>query len=115
MKIMGKLLGLMVLAAVIPGCRKEHLQPDENGTPLTWVSAFVNNDSVYYAAGVNDYIGLTFVNDVDVHRSFGTSIKSTVAGSSYFEVLLNNYQNVSADLPGDLDHSFYPGSFDYEY
>lgn len=115
MKIMRKLLGLMVLAAVIPGCGKEHLQPDENGTPLTWISALVNGDSVYYAAGVNNYIGLTFVNDIDVHRSFGTSIKSSGAGSSYFEVLLNNYSDVSADLPGDLEHSFHTGSFDYEY
>ncbi|HYV91404.1 MAG TPA: hypothetical protein VE978_06460 [Chitinophagales bacterium] len=112
---MMKLLALMILAVAIPGCKKEHLQPDEIKAPLTWISARINNDSVYFAAGVDNYAASTFVNDVDVHRSFGTSIKSTVAGSGYFEVFVNNYRDSLADLSGDLENSFQPGLFDYEY
>src|ERR1051325_11387096 len=115
MKIVMKLFSVLILVALITGCKKEHLQPDEINSPLTWFSAIINSDSVYYAGGVDSYVASTFVNDVDAHRSFGASIKSSSAGSSYFEVLVNNYNDSLANLSVDLGNSFHTGSFDYEY
>lgn len=115
MKIVMKLFSVLILATLITGCKKEHLQPDEINSPTTWFSAIINSDSIYYAGGVDSYVASTFVNDVDVHRSFGTSIKSASAGSSYFEVMVNNYNDSLADLSADLENSFHTGSFDYEY
>jgi len=113
---------VLVAFSFIFSCKKEHLQPEippasGNTEPLVFISAILDGDSVYYAGGINNYIGIPSMADTLTNfRMFNFSIQNShLPSQSYFKISINNYQNALGDPQSDLDSSIYPGSRSYMF
>lgn len=113
----------IIVAALsfIFSCKKEHLQPISlpggNSGPLVFISANLDGDSVYYAGGINNYVGIPSMADtLTDFRMFNFSLQNSQLSSlSYFKISINNYQTVKGNPQTDLDSSIYPGSRSYMF
>ncbi|HKR06304.1 MAG TPA: hypothetical protein VJY62_16835 [Bacteroidia bacterium] len=113
---------LLIALSFIFGCKKEHLQPITppaagNTEPLVFITANLDDDSVYFAGGVNNYVGIPSMVDTFTNfRMFNFSLQnSQLPFQSYFKISINNYQTVTGDPQTDLDSSIYPGNRDYMF
>ncbi len=113
-----KYLAFLYLSLSMVSCEKEHLQPDPppgNTTPLVYISATLNHDSIYLAGGLASYVGSVSVSDILTFREFNFTLKSTNNPfHSQMEISINNYQNEQGVLQADLDHSIFPGTRHYQ-
>ncbi len=110
----------LVLFCLFFSCKKEHLQPSipagGTSTPLVYISAILEHDSVYFEGGVNSYIGATSVNDSLTNRTFNFSLKNPQNPShSCFLISINNYQNSLGAPQTDLDNTIYSDMRDYQF
>ena len=113
---------VLIALSFIFSCRKEHLQPivppaTGNTDPLVFITANLDGDSVYFAGGVNNYVGIPSMQDTLVNfRMFNFSIQnSQLPTQSYFKISINNYQNIVGNPQTDLDSSIYPGTRSYMF
>jgi hypothetical protein len=111
---------LLIIFCSFFSCTKEHLEPDTppgaTPEPLIYISAFLDNDSIYFAGGVNSYVGITSVSDTFTHRTFNFTLQNSLDPShSYFRISINNFQNMLGDLQNDLDSSIYSGERHYQF
>lgn len=113
-----KCLMVPVALSFIFSCEKEHLQPVSppgSQVPLVYVTANLGSDSVYFAGGVNSYVGSTSVFDSSHFRTFNFTLKNPQNSfHSYFQISINNYRNVQGVLQNDLDSSVYTGTRNYQ-
>lgn len=109
---------LPLALCIILSCKKEHLQPDPlpgNPQPLVYISALMDSDSVYFAGGLNSYVGSTSVNDVQHFRVFNFTLKDHKnPNHSYFQFSINNCKNMQGDIQSDLDNSIYKDKRNYQ-
>lgn len=114
-----KYLFLPLMACLILCCRKEHLQPpipEGEQAPVVYITAKLDDDSVYFAGGVDYYAGSTSVFDTLIYRSFGFTLQNTLdSAHSYFQILINNYQSLQGNLQNDLDSSIFADVRHYQY
>jgi hypothetical protein len=112
---------IVVAISFIFSCKKEHLQPvtppGGNNEPLVFITASLDGDSVYYAGGVNNYIGIpSMVDTLANFRMFNFSLQnSQLPSQSYFKISINNYQSVIGNPQSDLDSSIYQGNRSYMF
>ncbi len=108
-----------MLLSMIFSCKKEHLQPDPppgSTEPLVYIAAKLNDDSVYFAAGVDSYVGSTSVFDTLHYRAFSFTLKTPNDSlRSYFKISINNYTDTLGVLQDDLDHSIYVDLRHYQF
>src|SRR5436190_17746359 len=120
-KIIFKYLGLAVAGLFFVACEKEHLQPDipeSQAVPLVYISAMLGPDSVYFTAGVNSYVGLSWVADTGVSRYFCFYLYSELSAplqpKRCFKIYVNN-ATLTAGVPEhDLDSTIVTDSLNYE-
>lgn len=108
----------IVLIACLTACKKEHLQalPSNTGnsTPLVYVTARLDNDSVYFAGGINGYAGSTDITDLNNYRTFNFTLRNQqLPNQSYFKISISNYAAFLGNPQSDLDSSLYPGNRSY--
>ncbi|MEO5571409.1 MAG: hypothetical protein ABIT08_09505, partial [Bacteroidia bacterium] len=120
-----KCLLVIVAFCFFFSCKKEHLSPDitvppipppdSTTVPYVYITAFIDNDSVYFAGGLNSYEGATSVFDTLTHRTFNFTMKNQQNPSySYFQISINNYQDSLGILQNDLDSSIFTGARGYQ-
>ncbi len=115
-----KCLILLAGLVFIFSCEKEHLQPDNISSandPLVYIEANLDSDYVYFAGGVNNYVGITAMHDTLTNfRMFDFSIQNPqLPLQSFFKISINNYQNTFGNPQTDLDSSIYPGNRSYMF
>ena len=97
-------------------CKKEHLDPESPSTPgstdpVVYIHAKLDNDSVYFAGGVDGYEGVPAVLDTNNNRFFNfTLLDPLQPASSYFKFSINNYSTIPGNPQSDLDSTIYPGT-----
>jgi|SRR6185436_5989753 len=113
---------VLAVFSLIFSCKKEHLQPivpptAGNTEPLVFITANLDSDSVYFAGGVNNYVGKpSMVDTLTLFRMFNFSLQNSQHPSqSYFKISINNYQTVIGDPQTDLDSSIFPGDRSYTF
>lgn len=113
-----KCLMVLVLLSFIFSCKKEHLEPATppgNPAPLVYITSSLDNDSVYFAGGVNNYVGNTSVTDSLTYRAFNFTLKNpNHPAQSYFQISINNYQNALGVAQTDLDSSINVSTRNYQ-
>ena len=109
---------ILVMLSFTISCKKEHLEPATppgNPEPLIYITAKLSNDSVYFTGGVNNYVGNTSVTDSLTYRTFNFILKNpNHPAQSYFQISINNYENVLGVAQDDLDSSIYTGTRHYQ-
>jgi hypothetical protein len=113
---------VVITLAFIFSCKKEHLQPvtppvSSNTEPLVFITADLDGDSVYFAGGINNYVGIpSMVDTLTNFRMFNFSLQNSQhPAQSYFKISINNYQSFVGDPQTDLDSSIYPGDRSYMF
>ena len=100
-------------------CGKQHLDPvppEGTAEPLVYISAKLDNDSIYIAGGTNNYAGNTSVTDTLNHyRAFNFILEDDHSTHLSFQVSINNYQTALSDLQSDLSHSIFVDERHYQY
>jgi len=114
-----KCLTILVALSVNFSCKKEHLQPTApsggNPGPLVFISAKLDSDSVYFAGGVNNYVGSTSVFDTLTYRTFVFTLSNPQPSMQYyFKISINNYDSILGNSQIDLDSSIYVSTRNYE-
>jgi hypothetical protein len=109
----------LVLCSAV-SCRKEHLQANPTTPetkPLIFIEAKLDGDSVYFAGGVNNYVGIPSMTDTITNfRIFNFSLQnSQLPSQSYFKISINNYKNIPGSPQTDLDSSIFPGNRSYMF
>jgi hypothetical protein len=118
--IFKKVLCIAVAGFFLTACEKQHLQPDvmENPQPLAYISAVLGTDSVYYAAGIDSYIGSTWMADTGSSRYFCFYLYNTLSSPLQPERCFKIYVNNAALNPGnpdtDLDSTIVADSLSYQ-
>jgi hypothetical protein len=117
--IFKKSLWFMLAWCLLTACEKEHLQPNvtENQTqPLVFISAMVGTDSVSYAAGVDSYIGQSWMADSGSYRYFCFYLYSTLSAQPKrcFKMYVNNAALNPGNPNTDLDSTLVTDSLSYQ-
>lgn len=108
---------VFISTASFIACTKQHLDPNPPGEtePYVYISANIQNDSVYFAGGVHSYVGSTGIYDSLTFRSFYFNLINTNHGLfSCFKISINNFKNEQGSLQTDFVHSIYPGMRHYQ-
>jgi len=113
---------LLVFACwALAACEKEHLQPDVTGTqaqPIAFISALIGTDSVHYAAGVDSYIGLTWMADTGSSRYFCfylyNELSSPLQPVKCFKIYINNAALNPGNPDADLESTIVADSLNYQ-
>ena len=114
-------LVLPVLLCFGTACEKQHLKPDvpENSSqPMVFISAVLGSDSVYYAGGVDSYIGDAYMTDSLSFRYFNFYLYNEVTGpyqpSRCFRIYVNNASASIGTPEIDLDSTINEGTLNYQ-
>lgn len=108
---------VLVVFCFFFSCKKEHLPPDSEVTDhQVFITALLGTDSVYFAGGVNSYMGSVSFKDTLTFRMFNFTLKNLQNDScSYFEISINNYKDVLGIPQSDLDSSIYISMRPFQY
>jgi len=114
----GILLLYTMLIAGVSACKKEHLEAPSSNTgntsPVVYITGKLDNDSIYFAGGINGYTGVTGMSDQNNTRSFDFTLRNLqLPNQSYFKISINNYSTLLGSPQSDLDSSLYPGNRSY--
>ena len=117
-KLIRVLFGFLVFCCFL-SCKKQHLDPvlpEGTTEPLVYISAKLDNDSIYIVGGINDYAGNTSVTDTLNHyRAFNFTLADTHSAHLSLQVSINNYQTALGDHQNDLNYSIFVDERHYQY
>lgn len=117
-KFMIVILGFLAFYCFF-SCEKKHLDPilpEGTDEPVVYITAKLDNDSIYLAGGINDYAGNTSVTDsLNHYRTFHFTLEDVHLTHPSFQVSINNYQTALSDHQSDLSHSIFVDERHYQY
>jgi hypothetical protein len=102
-------------------CKKEHLQPnipESAAEPLVYISAILDSDTVYFAGGVNSYVGEVSMTDTMNLRYFNFYLFSQLSSPAQprpcFKIYINNARPDLGAPVEDLDTTVVAGAMYYQ-
>lgn len=112
-----KIFFTLAVISFTGACKKEHLEPvvpPGSTGPVVYITAELDDDSVYFAGGIDNYSGVPSFSDNLAQRRFSFELKNSQSPSqSYFKISINNYKPVLGNPQDDLDSTIYPGNRSY--